>query len=175
MNAAAAPVEQLDQEVEVFLGLGSNILAEQNLPRAVALLSQAVQIEAISTAWHTPAVGAPGPDFLNAAILIRTRQSSQALKQNVIRRIEAQLGRKRTQDKNAPRTIDIDILIFDNRVIESEIWERAFLAVPLSELVPDLCNPKSGESLQHIAQRLSRQTLIEPRPGILPGTQADHP
>jgi 2-amino-4-hydroxy-6-hydroxymethyldihydropteridine diphosphokinase len=173
LNANATPVEPLDQEVEVFLGLGSNIQAEQNLPRAVALLNQAVQVEAISTAWHTPAVGTPGPNFLNAALLIHTRQSSQALKQNVIREIEAQLGRARTHDKNAPRTIDIDILIFDNRVIEPEIWERAFLAVPLSELAPGLCNPESGESLQHAAERLARQTLIEPRPGVLPGTLAD--
>jgi 2-amino-4-hydroxy-6-hydroxymethyldihydropteridine diphosphokinase len=173
LNEATALIETTHQEVKVFLGLGSNIHPEQNLPRAVSLLKQVVKIEAISTAWHTPAVGAPGPDFLNAALLIRTSLSSQDLKKNVIRKIEAQLGRKRTAEKNAPRTIDIDILIFDNQVIEPEIWDRAFLAVPLSELAPDLCDPDSGESLQRAAERLSQQTRIKPRPGVLPGMQGE--
>lgn len=173
MNAAAAPLRPSHQGVDVFLGLGSNINAEQNLPQAVRLLNQAVQIEAISTAWHTPSVGAPGPDFLNAAVFIRTRQSSPALKKNVIREIEAQLGRKRTHDKNDPRTIDIDILIFDNQIIEPEIWERAYLAVPLAELAPDLRNPDSGESLRSAAERLSRHTQIKPRPRVLPGMQGN--
>jgi 2-amino-4-hydroxy-6-hydroxymethyldihydropteridine diphosphokinase len=171
LSEAAAPIETTHPEVRVFLGLGSNIQAEQNLPRAVSLLKQLVQIDAISTAWHTPSVGAPGPDFLNAAVLIQTSLSSQDLKKHVIRKIEAQLGRKRTADKNAPRTIDIDILIFDNQVVEPEIWDRAFLAVPLSELAPGLCNPDSGESLQRAAERLSQKTRIKARPEILPGTQ----
>lgn len=173
MKEAAAPIESPKREVNVFLGLGSNIQAEQNLSRAISLLKQVVQIDAISTTYHTPSVGTPGPDFLNAAVLIRTRLSSQTLKENVIRKIETQLGRKRTHDKNAPRTIDIDILIFDNQVIEPEIWLRAHLAVPLSELVPNLCNPDSGESLQCAAERLSQQTRIKARPEVLPGTQGD--
>jgi 2-amino-4-hydroxy-6-hydroxymethyldihydropteridine diphosphokinase len=133
-----------------------------------------VWIEAISTAWDTPAVGIQAPDFLNAALLIDTSLDSPvALKQTVIRPVEACLGRVRTPNKNASRSIDIDVIIFDGQVLESQLWTEAFLAVPAAELVPNLFYPLTGETLTQIAQRLARCTRIEPRPEVLPGKWGD--
>lgn len=99
-----------DQRHRACLLLGSNIQPEENLRRAVELLRQYFVVEKVSAAWETPAVGSDGPDFLNAAVVIHTSLDPWQLKERFLRPLEAQLGRVRTADKNAPRTIDIDIV-----------------------------------------------------------------
>ncbi|HEX7974030.1 MAG TPA: 2-amino-4-hydroxy-6-hydroxymethyldihydropteridine diphosphokinase [Anaerolineales bacterium] len=162
------------EEHIVFLGLGSNIRPEQNLPQALDLLCEQVKVQSVSRAWKTPAVGPiyqtqDLPDFINAAMVVRTPLSAAELKAQVIRPIEARLGRVRTADKNFPRTIDIDILIFDGEVKEPQVWTQAFLAVPLAELIPDYTQPETGERLASIAIRLAHTTRFEPHPYVLPG------
>jgi 2-amino-4-hydroxy-6-hydroxymethyldihydropteridine diphosphokinase len=153
------------------LGLGSNIEPYCNLPRAVELLERQVKLVAMSRAWETPAVGQPGaPDFINAALLVRTSLSPLELKSRVIRPIEAELGRVRTEDKNAPRPIDIDLLFYDGEVLDPEIWRQAYLAVPVAELFPTLIDPETGDTLAQVAVHLARQTRFEPRPTVLPGS-----
>jgi 2-amino-4-hydroxy-6-hydroxymethyldihydropteridine diphosphokinase len=154
------------KEIQVCLGLGSNINPETNIPRAIELLRQILLLESISRAWFTPPVGTSGPNFVNAALLTYTDLPPENLKNEIIRPIEAQLGRIRSQNKNAPRTIDIDILIWDQQILEPLIWKEAYLAVPVAELLPDL---KSQDSdLKHTAQRLASTSDIVPRPDILP-------
>jgi len=150
-----------------YLGLGTNISPETNLTRALSLLRNAVQVIAVSKAWNTPAVGTEGPDFLNAAVAIHTELSPDELKSRVIRKIENQLGRVRTEDKNAPRPIDIDILIFDNKLFDHEIWTQVHLAVPLAELTPNYVHTESGETLAQAAQHLSSLTPIDQKPEVL--------
>jgi len=150
----------------VYLGLGSNISPETNLPSALKRLRGMLQVEAVSRAWKTPAIGTVGPDFLNAAIAIRTELSPDELKSQVIRKIENQMGRIRTEDKNAPRPIDIDILIFDEKLVESQIWSQVHLAVPLAELLPDYLHSGSGETLAQAARRLSSATPITSQPEV---------
>jgi 2-amino-4-hydroxy-6-hydroxymethyldihydropteridine diphosphokinase len=153
----------------VVLGLGSNISPDQYLPKSVELLHKFVGVEAVSTAWETPAVGMEGPDFLNAAILIQTPLPADLLKQRVIRAIESQLDRIRTANKYAPRTIDLDILIFDGEVKYPNIWKYAYLAVPVAEIVPGLIHPETGETISQAAERLAKITRIEARADVLPG------
>lgn len=150
----------------VYLGLGSNINPEKNLARAVALLRKQVRLLALSTAWETPPDGSNGPDFLNAAALIQTQLAAGDLRAQILRPIESRLGRVRTADPNAPRTIDLDILVYDGEVAEPEIWERIYLALPLSELLPGLLHPESGESLRQVADRLIQGVPISPRPDV---------
>lgn len=150
-----------------YLGLGSNISPETNFPRALNLLRGTVQVVAVSKTWNTPAVGTEGPDFLNAAVAIRTELSQNELKSRVIRKIENDLGRVRTEDKNAPRPIDIDILIFDNELFDPQIWLQVHLAVPLAELIPNYIHPESGETLAQTARRLSLSTPINLQSEIL--------
>lgn len=85
----------------------------------------------------------------------------------VLRPIEAQLGRIRTTDPNAPRTIDLDILIFDDQLIEPDLWILAHLCVPTAQIASDLAHPESGELISFIADRLARSTSIRPHPLLL--------
>jgi 2-amino-4-hydroxy-6-hydroxymethyldihydropteridine diphosphokinase len=153
--------------VQVCLSLGSNIAPHKFLPRAVERLRDFLDVQAVSRAWRTAAVGAPGPDFLNAALLACTSLSPFSLKLDVLRRVEAQLGRVRTANKFAPRTIDIDIVIYGDTVLEPMLWTQAYLALPVAELLPALLNPLSGERLEQTAARLVAQTSIAPSPEVL--------
>ena len=60
----------------------------------------------------------------------------------------------RTADKNAPRPIDLDIIIFDGQVIDTELWSRLYIAGPFAEIIPELVNPVTGLSLKAIADQL---------------------
>jgi 2-amino-4-hydroxy-6-hydroxymethyldihydropteridine diphosphokinase len=158
-----------NEEHLVYLGLGSNIDPEQNLPSAVSCLGDYLEVVAVSSAWQTPAVGSSGDDFLNAVILVRTMLPPTELKQKMVRYIEDQLGRIRSEDKYADRTIDIDLLIRDTQILDPEIWVYAHMAVPLSELNPSITSDITGETIQQAAQRLSSHTDIKHRPDVLRG------
>ncbi len=125
-------------------------------------------MEMVSTTWETPPAGedASGPNFLNAVAIIRTTLEPEILKSQVIRSIEARLGRQRTGSKNAPRTIDLDILRVDNQRFDPQVWELPHLALPLAELFPDLSNPESGETLSQAAARLRTSVSVRPRPEV---------
>lgn len=151
---------------QVYIGVGSNIDPSMNFKLAFEKLRDQVQIEAISKIWETPPVGTSGPNFLNAVAKIRTSLEINLLRDHVLRRIESQLGRIRTSDPNSPRPIDLDILIYDKRVIDNEIWSQAHIAVPLAEFVPDLYNPETGETLLEIAERLERINPIKISPEV---------
>jgi 2-amino-4-hydroxy-6-hydroxymethyldihydropteridine diphosphokinase len=138
----------------IYLELGSNIDPEYNLPLAIEILRQLVRVEKISSVWETPAVGSSGPNFLNLAVQIRSSLPPDALKHLILRKIEARLGRQRTEDKNAPRTIDIDIVIIDGEVVDDQVWKHAYVAIPLAELIPELINENEGESLKQITERM---------------------
>lgn len=154
----------------VYIGLGSNINPERNLPQALKLLCENVVVQAISTAWETPPSGLKGPNFLNAAVEVKTQLSVNLLKSLVLRPIEIQMGRVRTANKYAPRTIDLDILVYEERTIDPKIWTLAFLAVPLAELIPEYPHAGTGETLREAADRLTKVSPVKPRPEILPGS-----
>ncbi|MCI0394114.1 MAG: 2-amino-4-hydroxy-6-hydroxymethyldihydropteridine diphosphokinase [Chloroflexi bacterium] len=148
----------------VLVSLGSNIDKEKNLPAAVRLLSRYGRVVAISTVYETRPVGLVGqPNFLNAAALVETELDAGRFKREVLARIEAELGRRRAADKNAPRTIDADITLFNDAVFDLDeghhipdpgLLEFAHVAVPAAELAPDLPHPETGEPLSAIAARL---------------------
>jgi 2-amino-4-hydroxy-6-hydroxymethyldihydropteridine diphosphokinase len=153
---ASASLERSKGEVlhRAYLCLGSNIDPEENMRRAVALLSEHTRVIALSRCWESEAIGSIGPNFLNMAACIETPLDVAVLKEQVLARIEHQLGRVRTSDKNAPRTIDLDITLFDGQVRDQHLWERAYLALTIAELLPEFCHPESGETLPQLAARL---------------------
>jgi 2-amino-4-hydroxy-6-hydroxymethyldihydropteridine diphosphokinase len=143
-----------------YIGLGSNIEPEKYLPLAVAALAAQTDLLALSSAWKSPAIGTTGPNFFNAAAkILTTHADPDALKFAVLRPIEAALGRVRTTDKFAPRTIDLDILIFKDQILDPDIWKYAYLAVPLAEIAQGF--PKLTETAQNLLaqQKLERQDL----------------
>lgn len=143
----------------VCLLLGSNIRAEETLPQAVELLRKHMVVLQTSSVWETPAVGSEGPNFLNAALSAVTPLAPDTLKKQLLRPLEAQLGRVRTGDKNAARTIDIDLVIFDQQVHDPSLWKFAHIAVPVSEILPGF-QSESGEYLKDFALVVRKNSPI---------------
>ena len=154
----------------IYLILGSNIDPVENARRAIRLLAERVQVLAISTCWETSPVGTDGPNFINAAVCIQTDLEPEELKTKVLRAIELEMGRIRSADKFAPRPIDLDIVICDGQVIESQLWTLAYLALPFSELLPELLHPVSQKQLAEVAAELHLAGNAHPLPGILEGS-----
>jgi 2-amino-4-hydroxy-6-hydroxymethyldihydropteridine diphosphokinase len=163
----------------VFIALGSNIVPETNLPRAVRLLHDQVGVQRISRVYQSVALDPDGqpldqPAFLNAAVLLETDLPPVALKLTVLRPLEARLGRIRTADKYAPRPIDLDIALYGDLILEDAahqitipdpaITTRAHLALPLADLAPDFRHPLSGETLAGIAARFAHAPGISLHP-----------
>ncbi|MCP4415441.1 MAG: 2-amino-4-hydroxy-6-hydroxymethyldihydropteridine diphosphokinase, partial [Chloroflexi bacterium] len=132
-------MSDLYQSNLAYLSLGSNIDPERNLPATVAHLAQFGRIKAVSTVWQTTPVGfAKQADFLNAAVLLETKLSAATLRKKAIAQIENKLGRVRTENKNGPRPIDIDIMLFNRdvflmgwrRIPDPELLEQAHVAIP---------------------------------------------
>jgi 2-amino-4-hydroxy-6-hydroxymethyldihydropteridine diphosphokinase len=151
---------------DVYLVLGSNIRPERFIPLAVEELARRFPITEISSVWQTPAEGFVGADFLNAVVKIRTHLTPLSLKFRVLRPLEAQLGRVRTEHKFSPRTIDIDILIHSEEILDQEIWRQPHIAIPLAELLPDLAHPESGARLDVISKNLLTGATISQRTEI---------
>jgi 2-amino-4-hydroxy-6-hydroxymethyldihydropteridine diphosphokinase len=169
LNASAQPdATSLDEGRHMaYLCLGSNITPVENLRRAIHLLCERAQLLALSACWESPAIGGQGQNFLNIGALVATLLNAAELKKQVLRPIEKQLGRVRSADKYAPRTIDIDIILFDGQVLDPEIWQRSYLALIFAEMLPGLRHPKSGETIAETAQRLQQKSLAIPRPELV--------
>ena len=151
-----------------YISLGSNLEPERNLLRALQLLRTRVRLIALSTVYRTPAVGRPEqPDFFNAVAAIETALAPRALKYDVLRAIEAELGRVRSADRYAARTIDLDLLLYDDLVVAEEglvlpdpdLVRRPFLALPLLELAPGTVLPGDGRRLREVIGSLSSEDM----------------
>jgi 2-amino-4-hydroxy-6-hydroxymethyldihydropteridine diphosphokinase len=168
-----------------YLSLGSNIEPEQNLPTAVRELAAFGRILAVSNVWESAPFGGGdstdraerihGNNFLNAAVLLETDLSPSALYDQAIAEIEQRLGRVRDpHDKNAPRTIDIDLSLFNRDVLvvdghtipDPEFAKRPFVAIPLAELDPDYVHPVENRRLADIAADWTPDMGLRPRPDV---------
>jgi 2-amino-4-hydroxy-6-hydroxymethyldihydropteridine diphosphokinase len=164
----------------VFIALGSNINPEYNMREAVRRLASRCRLLAVSPVYETAPVGKTDqPNFLNAAALIETDLTAAELKAQVLQVIEQELGRgaagARTEDKNAPRTIDLDIALFGEQVLDvgprhipdPDISKYPHIAVPLADLAPRQLHPETGRTLLEIAQGLPASGLVR-RPDVVP-------
>jgi dihydroneopterin aldolase/2-amino-4-hydroxy-6-hydroxymethyldihydropteridine diphosphokinase len=153
----------------VYIGVGSNINPQKNIISALALLHEDMEISGVSTFYRTEPVKRKNQDtYLNGVWRIISSESPEHLKYHILKRIEQELGRVRTADKYAPRTIDLDIVLYGIRVINSaditipdpDIYTRPFIAFPLLELDPNLILPDTAMPLTTITESMSRDTLI---------------
>jgi 2-amino-4-hydroxy-6-hydroxymethyldihydropteridine diphosphokinase len=152
---------------QVCLLLGSNIEPEHNIPNAMILLKEKVTILRVSSVWESASVDCCYPDFLNLAVLVSTPLEAEQLKEQVLRPLETHMGRVRTQDKNASRPIDFDIILFDGELQDPAVWQHVHLAMPVSEIFPDYC-AADGKLLSETAKSLAQSTPISIRPDISP-------
>jgi 2-amino-4-hydroxy-6-hydroxymethyldihydropteridine diphosphokinase len=153
-----------------FIGVGSNIEPAENVKKALRLLASQVRIAGISTVYSTKAESRPEqPSYYNCVVEIKTDIPPIELKQTVLRKIESELSRKRTKDKFAPRTIDLDLIIYGDLVQNTgdlilpdpQIITRPFLAIPLFELEPDLILPAAGLPIKNVVAQL-KPVRMEP-------------
>ena len=140
-----------------YLGLGSNVGdSASHLRAAIELLGErGVEVEAISSTYVTEPVGEvlDQPDFLNAAIRIRTELGPEALL-DICKAVEAERGRALDAPRHSPRPLDVDLLLLGDLELKSErltlphreVTTRRFVLAPLLELDPDLTLP-DGTSL----------------------------
>jgi 2-amino-4-hydroxy-6-hydroxymethyldihydropteridine diphosphokinase len=117
-----------------IIGIGSNIDAEKNIRQMLNLLQTRVEISAISQMIKTKPIGIENqPDFTNGAIKIRTEMDIKELSL-FLKSVEDQMGRDRTQPKFGPRIIDLDILIWNNSIVDQNYYSRDFLRKSAHEL-----------------------------------------
>ncbi len=151
-------------ELPALVALGSNLLPERHLPAAVRLLSRRARLLAVSSAWATRPVGPPGqPPFVNGAVLLGTSQSRQRLKA-ALRSVEAQLGRLRSADRYAPRSIDLDLVAYGGDDPDPDLLRYAHVALPAAEVAPSWVHPTTGDTLAAIAARLVSELPAGDRP-----------
>jgi len=142
----------------VYLALGSNLdnrLA--NLKQAIASLPPQMEVKAKSRVYETPPWGyTDQPMFLNQVVRAETYLEPEPLLKH-IKRLEVAMGRRATFH-NGPRLIDIDILFYDDLVLETpglviphpHLHERGFVLLPMMDIAPDLVHPIKKKSIQEM-------------------------
>lgn len=153
-----------NEPVTVYLGLGSNMGDRQkNLDTALELLAQRMKLGKISSIYDTEPVGVPPQSrFLNLVCRASTRLEPVALLK-LAKGIEARLGRSGKSD--APRPIDIDILLYGEEVINTpelviphpRMTERAFVLIPLVEMAPNLVHPLLKKTIRELLKNITEK------------------
>ena len=156
----------------IYVALGSNLGNRQaNLAMALRMFEPLARVEAISALYESPPQApAPPPPYLNAACRIVSGLAPELLLRH-LKRMEHLLGR-RSAERWAPRPIDLDIALYDDRVIEAgglsiphpRLTERAFVLQPLLDLDAKLIHPATGERLADVLARIGTDGLVEVAP-----------
>ena len=153
----------------VYLCLGSNLgEREKNLIQALTLLSQKVTLEKVSSIYETEPIGyKEQPFFLNLVCQISTNLSPQKLL-HLAKAIENEMGRV-PSFLNAPRPMDIDILLYDDQIINTQdltiphpdMTERAFVLIPLVEIAPAVIQPQAGQTIAELAASVAGNSIVK--------------
>jgi 2-amino-4-hydroxy-6-hydroxymethyldihydropteridine diphosphokinase len=123
---------------KAVISLGSNIASEKNIAKAREILSQEYKVIAESRFILTKPIGPIAqPDFLNGAVYIETHFPLEAVEKN-LKNIESRLGRIKTKEKHAPRTIDLDIVVWNNQIVDQDFYTRDYLKASILEILPQL-------------------------------------
>lgn len=118
-----------------IIGIGSNIDTEKNIPKMLGFLKQKVKVLKVSTLKKTKPIGIINqPDFTNGAVKIETPLSENELNL-LLKEIENKMGRDRSGSKFGPRCIDLDIVLWNNEVIDKEYYTRDFIRDSVNELL----------------------------------------
>ena len=138
----------------VFLGLGSNVDAERNIASGISALREALGTLDLSPVYRTPAMGFDGDDFINLAARAETPMSPLELK-DLLHRIEDNHDRKRDVPRFSDRSLDIDILLYNDLCLYSpeleiprqEILTSPHVLNPLADLAPATIHPSNRQTI----------------------------
>ena len=154
----------------IVILLGSNIAPEEGIVRGFRHLRERFPVVRASSVYETEPVATRrgSPKFLNAAVEIAADLDPEAIKYGVLRDIESAMGRVRVPgDKSAPRIIDLDLVIYGDRVTASPVTlpdpallACAYAAVPVAEIVPDYVHPVARRSMAEIARGLGDAGIV---------------
>ncbi len=151
----------------VYLGLGSNMgNRKENLEIALGYLAQRMRVTKRSSVYETEPVGNTNqPRFLNMVCEVKTSLPPEALLV-LTRGIERKLGRVPNHAKDAPRTMDVDILFYSDQVVNRpeliiphpRLSKRAFVLVPLKEIAADFVDPSTGNTISELLSKIQQGT-----------------
>lgn len=147
-------VSQTKRVSDVYLGLGSNIEPEKNLSLAVRELRNKYGELEVSSVYRSAALGFEGDDFLNLVVGLSSDDRPLEICKE-IERLHNVAGRARGSQKWVARPLDIDLLLYNDEVIDdrpvrvprSDVLEYSFVLRPLAELAPDLVHPVTGKTI----------------------------
>lgn len=148
---------------QVFVAAGSNVDPERNLARALAELRRQFPDLTVSPAYRNRAAGFEGDDFVNLVARFTTDLPVRELLAH-LHRIEAACGRPRDAPKWAPRTMDLDVLLYGDLVCDTpelrlprpDLLRRSFMLGPLADLAPDLVHPTAGKTIAELWDAMDR-------------------
>jgi 2-amino-4-hydroxy-6-hydroxymethyldihydropteridine diphosphokinase len=158
-----------NHKAQAYLSLGSNIQPELHLLQAIQTLRSSFEDVRVSPIYRTPAVGFEGADFLNAALALQTDLDPAALN-CWLHDLEHKHGRTRDGSRWSSRTLDIDIVLYDQLIMDGaqnlqiprkELIEQAFVLKPMVDIAPDLIHPVLGQSLQQLWLHFSGDKKLE--------------
>lgn len=119
---------------DCIIGIGSNIDADRNIPEMLILLAAKVEIIQVSQLIRTKPIGiTEQADYTNGAVRIQTEMSLETLS-SYLKMLENQMGRDRSPEKFGPRNIDLDIMIWNNNIVDPDYYTRDFLRNSAAEL-----------------------------------------
>lgn len=171
----------MDQSGRVFVSAGSNIDPRANLETACKALKQHFGELELSPLYQSPAEGFSGPDFLNLVVGFETTESPGEIRKRLAE-LEARAGRDRSGGKFSSRTLDLDLLLYGNRIDASlklphpDIERYAFVLKPLADLAPDLLHPVTGATIADLWQSFSGPRPLQKAPPLLlaPDSERKH-
>ncbi len=141
---------------QIYISIGSNIEPLRHIEQAMSALRQAFHSVTISSLYESVAVGFDGDNFINAVIGAITEQPVEDVV-NCLKKIEDDLGRDRTTGKFSAKSLDLDLLTYDDLVCQQpvvlpreEILYNAFVLWPLAELAPDSKHPVCQQTYQQL-------------------------
>jgi 2-amino-4-hydroxy-6-hydroxymethyldihydropteridine diphosphokinase len=143
--------------VRVFVAAGSNVEPERHLARACAEIRHSWPDAVFSRAYRNVAVGFDGPDFINLVVGFSTSQPLDAVIGR-LRAIETQCGRPRYAPKWASRTMDLDVLLYGDRIEKTpeytlprpDLLKRPYMLGPMAEIAPDVTHPTAEKSIAEL-------------------------
>ena len=144
----------------IFLDLGSNLERETSVTRALEALDREFGVLRRSSVWESPAYppGSTQPNFYNLAVEIRSVLAPEELRAR-LRAVEAALGRVRTDDKYAARTVDLDLTLHPAMAPHPQVATQPFVLVPLCELIPEYVHPGLGKTLSQLLESLPHEEI----------------